>query len=137
MKPRYLNPYTDFGFKKLFEEEANKELLVDFLNEVLPAPHKIAQITLKPTEKLARISHRFSHSFQYFKSVNPLMRKSRCLRHERRVAHRLGTHIHVSMGIDRVGGGLTPAVLSQNRAYGSVHGSSWILNPFINSKPMR
>jgi len=56
MKPRYLNPYTDFGFKKLFGEEANKELLVDFLNEVLPAPHKIAQLTLKPTEKLGNVN---------------------------------------------------------------------------------
>ena len=24
---RYLNPYTDFGFKKLFGEEASKDLL--------------------------------------------------------------------------------------------------------------
>jgi len=29
---RYINPYTDFGFKKLFGEEANKDLLTDFLN---------------------------------------------------------------------------------------------------------
>jgi hypothetical protein len=26
MKARYVNPYTDFGFKKLFGEEANKDL---------------------------------------------------------------------------------------------------------------
>jgi hypothetical protein len=24
---RYINPYTDFGFKKLFGEEGNKDLL--------------------------------------------------------------------------------------------------------------
>jgi len=29
---RYINPYTDFGFKRLFGEEANKDLLIDFLN---------------------------------------------------------------------------------------------------------
>ena len=34
-KTRYLNPFTDFGFKKLFGEEPNKELLLDFLNELL------------------------------------------------------------------------------------------------------
>lgn len=28
---RYLSPYTDFGFKKLFGEEGNK----DFLNQLL------------------------------------------------------------------------------------------------------
>ena len=35
MEPRYVNPFTDFGFKKLFGEEPNKELLLDFLNELL------------------------------------------------------------------------------------------------------
>jgi hypothetical protein len=34
---RYLNPYTDFGFKKLFGEEANKDLLTDLLNQQLPS----------------------------------------------------------------------------------------------------
>ena len=36
MKARYLNPFTDFGFKKLFGEEASKPLLMDFLNALLP-----------------------------------------------------------------------------------------------------
>jgi predicted transposase/invertase (TIGR01784 family) len=30
-----INPFTDFGFKKLFGEEASKDLLLDFLNAVL------------------------------------------------------------------------------------------------------
>jgi predicted transposase YdaD len=28
---KYINPFTDFGFKKLFGEEDNKDLLIDFL----------------------------------------------------------------------------------------------------------
>jgi predicted transposase/invertase (TIGR01784 family) len=32
---KYINPFTDFGFKKLFGEEASKDLLLDFLNAVL------------------------------------------------------------------------------------------------------
>jgi predicted transposase/invertase (TIGR01784 family) len=32
---RYINPFTDFGFKKLFGEEANKDLLIDFLNQLI------------------------------------------------------------------------------------------------------
>lgn len=32
---RYINPFTDYGFKKLFGEEVNKDLLLDFLNELL------------------------------------------------------------------------------------------------------
>jgi hypothetical protein len=30
--PRYLNPYTDYGFKRLFGMEGNRDLLIDFLN---------------------------------------------------------------------------------------------------------
>ena len=32
MEGRYINPYTDFGFKKLFGTEMNKDLLISFLN---------------------------------------------------------------------------------------------------------
>ncbi|OHD15303.1 MAG: hypothetical protein A2086_01530 [Spirochaetes bacterium GWD1_27_9] len=56
MAAKYINPYTDFGFKKLFGEEGNKDLLIDFLNEILPEEHKIAELTFKPTEKLGNIN---------------------------------------------------------------------------------
>lgn len=32
---KYINPFTDYGFKKLFGEELNKDLLLDFLNVLL------------------------------------------------------------------------------------------------------
>lgn len=32
---KYINPFTDYGFKRLFGEEPNKDLLIDFLNELL------------------------------------------------------------------------------------------------------
>ena len=32
---KYINPFTDYGFKRIFGEEPNKELLLDFLNELL------------------------------------------------------------------------------------------------------
>ncbi len=35
LKEKYINPFTDYGFKKLFGEEPNKDLLLDFLNELL------------------------------------------------------------------------------------------------------
>jgi predicted transposase/invertase (TIGR01784 family) len=53
--PRYLNPYTDFGFKKLFGEEANKDLLMDFLNQLLPPHHQIAELNFRNTEQLPDI----------------------------------------------------------------------------------
>jgi predicted transposase/invertase (TIGR01784 family) len=34
-RERYVNPFTDYGFKKLFGEEPNKDLLIDFLNVLL------------------------------------------------------------------------------------------------------
>jgi len=30
LKDKYIDPFTDFGFKKLFGEECNKDLLLDF-----------------------------------------------------------------------------------------------------------
>jgi predicted transposase/invertase (TIGR01784 family) len=35
MTEKYINPFTDFGFKKIFGEDATKDLLLDFLNSVL------------------------------------------------------------------------------------------------------
>ncbi len=52
MKAKYINPYTDFGFKKIFGEEASKPLLIDFLNALLPEQNKIVDLTFKNTEQL-------------------------------------------------------------------------------------
>ncbi|MFM8448639.1 MAG: Rpn family recombination-promoting nuclease/putative transposase [Haliscomenobacter sp.] len=49
---KYINPFTDFGFKKLFGSEPNKDLLIDFLNEVLPAKHRIKELSYSPNEQL-------------------------------------------------------------------------------------
>ena len=32
---KYINPFTDVGFKKIFGQEINKDLLIDFLNSLL------------------------------------------------------------------------------------------------------
>ena len=48
---RYINPFTDYGFKKLFGEELNKDLLLDFLNELLSAEQgRITDLTYLKTE---------------------------------------------------------------------------------------
>ncbi len=49
---KYLNPFSDFGFKKLFGEEANKDLLINFLNSLLLSDHKIINLTFKNNEQL-------------------------------------------------------------------------------------
>lgn len=56
MHARYINPYTDFGFKKLFGEEANKDLLIDFLNQLLPINRQISSLDFRNTEHLNDIA---------------------------------------------------------------------------------
>jgi predicted transposase/invertase (TIGR01784 family) len=52
MRERYVNPFTDFGFKKLFGEEANTDLLIDFINTLLPEAGPVASLTFLKTEHL-------------------------------------------------------------------------------------
>jgi len=54
MKAKYINPFTDFGFKKIFGEEASKPLLIDFLNALLPQAKKIVNLSFKNTEQLGQ-----------------------------------------------------------------------------------
>jgi predicted transposase/invertase (TIGR01784 family) len=54
MKAKYINPFTDFGFKKIFGEEACKPLLIDFLNALLPQSNKIIDLNFKNTEQLGQ-----------------------------------------------------------------------------------
>jgi len=50
---KYINPFTDYGFKRLFGEEPNKELLLDFLNELLKHEQgKITGLTYLKSDKL-------------------------------------------------------------------------------------
>jgi len=52
-KDKYINPFTDFGFKRLFGEEPNKELLLDFLNELLKEEQgQITDLTYLKNERL-------------------------------------------------------------------------------------
>ncbi len=54
MRARYVNPFTDYGFKKLFGEEASKPLLKDFLNALLPASSQMVDLHFKKTEQLGQ-----------------------------------------------------------------------------------
>jgi len=53
VKEKFINPFTDFGFKNIFGEEANKDLLIDFLNELLRSQNQqIKDLVFKKNEKL-------------------------------------------------------------------------------------
>ncbi|MEA2042043.1 MAG: Rpn family recombination-promoting nuclease/putative transposase [Bacteroidota bacterium] len=53
-REKYINPFTDYGFKRLFGEEPNKDLLLDFLNELLKKEQgKITDLQYLKNENLA------------------------------------------------------------------------------------
>ena len=52
-REKYINPFTDYGFKRLFGEEPNKDLLLDFLNELLRHEQgRITELTYLKSDKL-------------------------------------------------------------------------------------
>ncbi|GJM63505.1 Rpn family recombination-promoting nuclease/putative transposase [Persicobacter diffluens] len=53
-KEIFIDPFTDFGFKKLFGEEESKEALIDFLNQFLPAHDQIASLEYGKNEHLPK-----------------------------------------------------------------------------------
>ncbi|BDD07164.1 Rpn family recombination-promoting nuclease/putative transposase [Aureibacter tunicatorum] len=54
MIEKFINPFTDFGFKKLFGEEQNKDLLIDFLNQLLPEKDQIKDLSFHQNEHYSR-----------------------------------------------------------------------------------
>jgi hypothetical protein len=49
---RYIDPRTDFGFKRLFGQEDSKDILRQFLFDILALPHPIAELNYIPVEQL-------------------------------------------------------------------------------------
>lgn len=59
---KYINPYTDFGFKKLFGSPLNKDLLIGFLNALFEEAKqipgdKILDVKYLSNEQLGRSPH--------------------------------------------------------------------------------
>ena len=52
LNERYINPYTDFGFKKLFGTELNKDLLISFLNALFDGKQVITDVRYMNSEHL-------------------------------------------------------------------------------------
>lgn len=51
VKARYINPLIDWGFKRLFGSEVNKDILIEFLKVIFPE-YEIEDITYIPAEQL-------------------------------------------------------------------------------------
>ena len=52
LESRYINPYTDYGFKYLFGTEPNKDITLAFINALLQGKEVIKSLTLLPAEQL-------------------------------------------------------------------------------------
>jgi predicted transposase/invertase (TIGR01784 family) len=63
---KYINPFTDFGFKKLFGSEPNKDILISFLNEILPEKHRITDLTYAKSDQTGLTSDSRSAIFDLF-----------------------------------------------------------------------
>ena len=57
---KYLNLFTDYGFKKFFCDEANQELLLDFLNALLVKYHRIKSVAITTEQPIVNINHKNS-----------------------------------------------------------------------------
>lgn len=49
---RFINPFTDWGFKRIFGQEINKDLLIQFLNELLVDERRITELQFLDKEQL-------------------------------------------------------------------------------------
>jgi predicted transposase/invertase (TIGR01784 family) len=52
IKDKYIDPFTDFGFKHIFGTEENKHFLISFLNDLLDIEDKIINLEYRNLEKL-------------------------------------------------------------------------------------
>ena len=53
---RFINPFMDYGFKRIFGTELSKDLLIEFLNSLLPEVH-IEDLTFCKGEQFAQIEN--------------------------------------------------------------------------------
>ena len=48
---KFINPFTDFGFKHIFGREMNKDILIEFLNDLLKGEHTIMDLRIMNNEQ--------------------------------------------------------------------------------------
>ncbi|MDD6100521.1 MAG: Rpn family recombination-promoting nuclease/putative transposase [bacterium] len=53
---RFINPFTDYGFKRIFGTELSKDLLIEFLNSLLPEVH-IQDLTFCNVEQFGQVEN--------------------------------------------------------------------------------
>ena len=54
---RFINPFTDYGFKFLYGRQVEKELLISFLNDLLLGEHVITDIQFLNNEEQPEVKN--------------------------------------------------------------------------------
>lgn len=62
----FINPFTDWGFKKIFGQEANKDILIGFLNILLEGERVITDVTFLDKEMLGEVKEDRSLIYDIF-----------------------------------------------------------------------
>lgn len=64
---RYINPFIDYGFKKLFATEANKDLLISFLNAIIEDKNDpIVDLQYKNVEQIGEFNGTRTNYFDVY-----------------------------------------------------------------------
>ena len=58
---KFINPFTDYGFKLIFGREVSKILLIEFLNDLLEGERVITDLTFLNNEQLPDYPERTRH----------------------------------------------------------------------------
>ena len=70
---KFINPFTDFGFKHIFGREMDKDILIEFLNDLLEGEHTIKDLRIMNNERLPETEQGtlfpYTTLFRYRKSV--------------------------------------------------------------------
>ena len=48
---KFINPFPDFGFQHIFGREMNKDILIEFLNDLLKGEHTIMDLRIMNNEQ--------------------------------------------------------------------------------------
>mgnify|MGYP000030786889 FL=1 len=67
---RFINPFTDWGFKHIFGREISKDLLIAFLNDLFKDEFEITQLEFKNNEQIGITADSRSIIFDIYCTTN-------------------------------------------------------------------
>ena len=63
---KFINPFTDMGFKRIFGQELSKPLLIDFLNNLLTGERHIVDVQFLDKEQVGRFDEDRSPIYDFY-----------------------------------------------------------------------